>query len=793
MKEKDDVLPFAKSVQFLFDCIFRALHHCCVIQDSDKMKESNHASIIDFFDLSDSSYPYRKRGLNEHISSERLAKLTWKAFENSNEFSKGTSALFLPSPLAILRDCLTISEVPHSEAYSWAACREFLFFQLKCYPSINGASAKGERLFSAVDLQASYESLNRHLEHRDTRKPTDKNISLIVLSHYLAMKGNLFLRFGTDDSKKRLSKEKTILARLKYCNERKLYHFENSYPGINPEYSLSKRYTSSIPYNEIFNELWGIPLPIRGFSTIFQGGLKTSQDGSLVVNVSGAPGTGKTSLALAIACSLSGLGTSCIYLSSEENCEDIRMRATSITPSYLKKTSLFKSDLDSWFGTQKIEISESSIDSFVTDHLKTIRDLIRDRKNSRPSPPSNTNTPAICPLIVVIDSITGLLGKEGNATDYSQLEKFISACRELGVIVLLLSGQEIHRTNKLDYLVDTVINLRLTDTSSMTAKPRRVLELLKSRQQSSRPGSHLFHLEGQNSFRISPQLSSQLDERQYLAKLLPNKEGRIHAFNIYDEKGTNQLSDVPKYEILDIYERSQILMHGVGRSGKAALGLKILAMPIIRNHRLPDRPSRVLAISFLYPENYYADKLRTLNHLRKPIYPRLDGAKTETLCFYPGYLSPEDFVNKVTRALETANLEGEPYTGVLLDGIHNVYMQFPALQESDMVWPMLYNILARANLTTVTTFTSFAVEDSVVESKKERLDAEKSRPFLHGLVQASDFFIQIENSKNSAGLKHQVIFRSALDQKTPKEEILWDSENLVLELIGKNAELDFES
>lgn len=603
----------------------------------------------------------------------------------------------------------------------------------------------------------------------------------------LALKGVLSLRFGTSE-KKKLSGEKKREQRINFCRNSRLFDSTKAGVRVNPEFRLNSRFDSLPPYSEIFNQMVGIPVAIRGFYTIFQGALKTSADGSLVINLTGAPGTGKTSCALAIAATLSSLGTTCYYMSSEENPEDLNVRISSLIPEYIKSTSLHNKSLDSWFFPKKIDLTGVDTESFIERNILRIKELISEAKSSI----SDKDIPTVCPLVVVIDSITGLLDDEAS-NSYKNLEDFVSACRELGVLVILLSGVELHHANKLDYLVDTVIALMLKDTDKVTTKPRRILELLKSRQQSSRPGAHLFHIEGKKGFRVSPQLPSQMDKRQNERRYLPDPNSIIHAFNICNEKETTIVSKKPQYKNLDIYESSQLLLHGEGSSGKAALGLKILGMPVIRDHHLPEAPSRILVVSFLYPDEYYRKLLYSLNSLRKRIYNNLNAnPELDCICFHPGFLTPEDFLGKVSRALEIAQLEGSPYTGILLDGLHNVFLQFPVLQESTMVWPMLYSFLSRNPVTTISTFTTFEVESDSSPRYDVRESAynTKGEPFLHALVQASDFKIRIEPNNDPRHTHlHRIIVDNAINQTAPEEQLYWNNKELVIEVLGKTRSL----
>ena len=196
---------------------------------------------------------------------------------------------------------------------------------------------------------------------------------------------------------------------------------------------------------------------------------------------------------------------------------------------------------------------------------------------------------------------------------------------------------------------------------------------------------------------------------------------------------------------------------------------------------------KILVVSFLYPKEYYINLENRISTLftsqsknKAAIYPNLIEPEIQHITFYPGFLSPEDFINKVSRYLDTAIQNGEPYTGILLDGIHNVFLQFPLLQERDMVWPMLYNMLLKYKLTIVTTFTTFNIEDEKT-SKNYDLFLRGHAPVLHAMVQATDYYLYLEPSPANDVLEYILSIKSAINQKVPNYSIKWDRNSLIIE------------
>jgi hypothetical protein len=144
------------------------------------------------------------------------------------------------------------------------------------------------------------------------------------------------------------------------------------------------------------------------------------------------------------------------------------------------------------------------------------------------------------------------------------------------------------------------------------------------------------------------------------------------------------------------------------------------------------------------------------------------------------------------RLLDEAVLEGEPFTGIMLDGLHNVFLQFKNLQGAHMIWPLLYSILSRYNLTVVTTFTNFSVSERILNTHQNQnfqrnddsiLFQEGQRPFLHGLVKAADYYLVLEeivDESDSFKKKYLLTVKSS-PENPPQDALQWDRQKLIFE------------
>lgn len=756
----------------------------------------------------------------------RLSKLVVDSFLRVQE-SKGKRdtyrGIIMPSPLSILYHFLTVPEEPQTAAYAFVSCRSMLFDILNLHPASPALSSISKRLepFDEEDILNSLVSLKNHIkiqarwpDPRTNSETKDTRIKLLS-GHILSIKRYTYLWFRNEDvlfNFLGFKESGNQIDELEGFDLRKSY--SNSF-GESLRYSFRKSsYYNDIPETaEVNNWIFGVPIPWRGADLLFFGGLKTTSMGGLVISLYGSPGVGKTSTALSLSACLVPFGTQTIYISLEEHPDDLRYRLRSLIPEYLRKMKIFyvpdKDEDKDWF--QVVRYSRHTTINGAIDLIKALKEKIDANFEVRLMQSTGTNSmPSVCPLLVVLDNINELFDEK---VAYHEIEEFVDYCRSLGAFVVLIAGDNVAHDQKIDYLVDVAVRLKQSSLDNKLEKPVREIQLQKTRNQVSRQGSHVFHLSNATGFRISPQVPSQMDKREKIKLRLPSEEEFIHMLNMVStgKKIDKQAGDIEKleqYDFLPIAVNSQILVHGYGSSGKAGFGLKLLLTPTYGKEDNPLNASseevsrktlfrsihrKVLVISFLYPPDYYEELKRRIDAQFTSNLPQYDvfKAKITVKAFYPGFLTPEDFVNKVVRSLEEARLEGEPFTGVLLDGLHNVFLQFKYLQETHMIWPLLYSILSRYAVTVASTFTNFSLVDVASGGggsqgstfEQDRLLMQQGqKPFLHGLVKASDYFFVLDDEAigDKKEKQHLLSVRSSIRQKPPLEKLIWDRERLTL-------------
>ncbi|MDR2384092.1 MAG: hypothetical protein LBD80_00320 [Tannerella sp.] len=768
-------IPYLESGKKLLAHIFDALRYIVDADIENISEDELEAALETRFDAfySEVTDPHLSKG------NKRLPKVLLSAWKNVQEDSELNKGFCIPSPLGILYQMLTVPEEPQSAAYVILFCRSLLYEIFEVFPG-HPFSPNDYTPFDFSEISSRLDTFTGYTKKHKNISETKNDLIRSMLAHYLALKSVFYLRFkDKDDVRNYLEAKKISTLHTKIKVEFHKFTYYNDLPDA----------------SSLMNELSGIPIPIKGIDTIFQGGLKTNSKSNLVMRISGQPGSGKTSFALALAAAMSPFGAFSCYISLEEEPEDLICRLHSLIPEYLKKLSVYNNckEISSWFGASMAsfnhnnteESAKTKIDDFIEEYLERIYGVLQVKQYDR------NLLPLVCPLIIVIDNIRPFRNLN--------FEKFINKCRLLKALIILISPNEEQFRNDIDYMVDVVINLKHDGTAELKEKPVRILQLLKTRHQIARQGSHVFHMSGENGIHISPQLPSQTDKKEIISKLTPSDIFYINFFNEYN----NIPAKHPDAPNVPIWDKSQILFHGYGSTGKAGLALTILLYPLLKEkvrkgfrpqmkRKIPQK-RKVLVVSMLYPEKYYI-------HLEKEIkntYQKINNhSKIDCLCFYSSHLSPEDFINKILEKLDTAILEGEPFTGILLDGLHNATLQFPKLQESNMVWFTLYSLLAKYHLTIATAFTKFLINDENRKDDKKLPQGEEL--LLNIMIQAADysFCVRQLNENDYKQINHDnaqkreikegryvISLESAIRHRfgAKPENFLWNKEEFLLE------------
>ena len=107
----------------------------------------------------------------------------------------------------------------------------------------------------------------------------------------------------------------------------------------------------------------------------------------------------------------------------------------------------------------------------------------------------------------------------------------------------------------------------------------------------------------------------------------------------------------------------------------------------------PANPRGELPLRRGYYRGAARQLLRHRYHLSQAAAAAYVPEHTTVFSLYPGFIDPESVVANLTRELDSADLMGKPYTAVIVDGIHNLMLQYPLLEREPLIWPTLSRVV----------------------------------------------------------------------------------------------------
>lgn len=726
--------------------------------------------------------------------------------ENDDEEVDGSAdgtpqAITIGSPLSVVLQYLTVPTMPGSEAYALLALRNLLFETFDVFPADVGMPRPNS--FKVADIETSLSHIwtsfraRHHSRGRDPLPAEGRMDVSGMLRHFLAATQILCLQFESGD------------AAIEYLSAGLLRP-----DGPVFEFVRSDHLDRLPELGEVVNQLWGLPIPIRGAETIFRGGLKFSSRQGLVVGVHGGPGTGKTSLALAIGATLAPFGIDTLFITAEETRDDLLAKAQGLLPDELRRLSFFPSEPD-WIEFEHLPMGRS--ERGQTDPLETLGHALSQLSaalSARPEESDPHRAAKPCRAVVVLDGIHDLvMGSSWNAGENDlgslrqRLRDFIHECRELRALVIMTAGEDWAGDRAFDYLVDVVLRLSHEAVGETGRKPDRRITVSKSRHQLCAIGTHGLQITGTKGVRFSPQINYQLDRKALWRTRLPDMSVdkkvlqlalRQEDFEAFARLPSRRLRPEKFHESeagVRLFRGSNIFLNGEGSGGKAALALKLAISPFFREDgTIIEQRERVLVVSFLYPEQYYLNIRSTLLNLRHGEYGlsrRYLAPTLSVIHLYPGNYRADQLFNRVEWELSSADLNGDPYTAVVIDGLHNVTLQFPEIENYPLFWPQLYASLRSRPITIVSTHTTFG-HQGAHNSDQRPVEDRRSEPMRHFLVQNTDFRFEIDPVvADKSGMYYRPlgwaasnVFSirtvAAINQPIPRRDLLWSRDKLVI-------------
>jgi KaiC/GvpD/RAD55 family RecA-like ATPase len=792
------------------------------LRNQEMRKKGRETKLLNLFEAGGSVPTTEFLWMEQFVRSEptRLSSIVknemskWATIQvrrgRSNTDGKTVS---VPSPLSIAEIILTVPSSPGS--------RDFAFLSLRNFIIESSAAAFGDTpfgnyddsdLIDAIDAINTYKRIRFYSRGKDKLPTGTKNPFHRFVRELFCLKGYYDYWFSSLDS----------AIHFLQNGEFELYRSADigstsSASRLNEvqdyEFSPRSNLRRMPDIGDISNLIWGLPIPVRGADVIFRGGIKFPKRKGLVLAVQGGPGSGKTSLALGFSAALAGFGIGTFFFSAEESEADLLLRANSLVPDAYRRLSFYPSKPKAWLNIldmraeSKREMeAEPGLDirlGLVTTYLDAIEERLSEAIGQNNFAPRTVHSP--CRLVIVLDGLHDLINRAGEAADQSQAKIrnrfhiFLERCKNLEALVILTVGDNWQFGDDLDYLVDTAIHLRHDTSLRDSGKPERQLTLSKARHQSCSAGTHSFQISGEKGLRFTPQIHFCLETASVWKMQLhdENFEKRVLCKAAKEGNWTNRRVSSADFEkdfaSVRLYRSSNIFINGQGSGGKAGMALKIASSPFCKSgsDEVANLKERILVISFLYPEDYYLlvhANMRPLREYEYSNFPYKDGfSRIDVIQFYPGFLKPSSLFNRIRWSLEEADCNGDPYTTVILDGLHNVFIQFPELEKMQMVWPQLYSMLRQRTLMIITTHTVLTVPtlDGAGKQGKIGIDDFRSDPLRHALVQKTDYSFEVDpvepDHKNSdAAVQYEVRTLSAIGQALPgaNRRLCWHREQL---------------
>ncbi len=773
--------PYADKLSRLVTSVISAQQICLANLESNEVRNN---SINKCFEWLIKETPL---GIDRHLMMDGKNSLRAKNRRNNDGVTRiselivssiqkqSNDEIVVSSPLKVVLDYLTDPSALSTHAYALVACRSYLFEIMRCVPNLT--TEKKDSAFDVKDIRDQWSSVFTSVKSRPDSKGQDKvevtkTPTTQVFRHFLALRGYFNFRF------------------------RSIYAF-NEYQISGEslksdffEFSRHENLAALPDVGELVNEIFGLPLPLEGADTIFRGGLKFSSSQGLIVCVQGGAGSGKTTLALAAAAALSPLGIKTFYFTAEEREQDLVGRLQQLVPEEVRKLSLFPKLLDQYIFPARV--SENPLDE-LDAHLVVIKQKLSEEQQSI----TTFGIPKPCRVVVVLDGLRDLFSRSrvDAKVALERFYKLIGELRNIQALIILTTGADWIGDSELNYVVDVAIKIDLASADEYGVKPERRFLLSKARHQLCAIGTHSLHMDSASGVRFSPQISYRIEQRSVWKATPCDQSAHKQALRMAHRQNSKRVFS--SSDSVDIYKNSHIIISGLGSGGKAGFALKLALAPTFSKSENVEIRERVLIISFLYQEDYYI-KLR--QDVENRLATEYDGyssniSRVEVLSLYPGDLKPHDLFNRIDRKIRSAELRGDPYSCVLIDGIHNVFLQFPAIEKYPLFWSQLYNYLRTFELSVILTHTTLALPFALDGHERlTNVDDLRSVPLRQSLVARSDFHIEIDpafghpiirhlNRENifwEEAHLHVVKVVSAIGQRVPPGFLMWDRQSLTL-------------
>ncbi len=677
--------------------------------------------------------------LNDHADQairSRLLRLVLNGWHSALAFGPNVR----PDVLALTLRALTNPRHPHAQH----VVRYCITAKLR---QLYGVTNRSEEM---EDLRKAHELLKLQIWTRspsDTSRVEGLNRFAELLIDLFCMQERVRRHASADVHTAYLSDfETNELGIIASDSKRRAHWLRNSIP-----------LPSSAPrdFGSVSNDVFGQPTLVPGLDLVTGGLLAplpfTNRPSNGLINlVSGPPGSGKTTLVAALGYRMSEMGSEVRYLAVEEDFLAIMVKVA--------RTGSMTDWLEPWILADVVKSHRGRVkevrqaDKFqsivgIADKLLSERQAEMDRLGAESHNRDGFRHPF--PLVLIIDSVTALLGdasgsassdlrepKESDrrlqAVSRADLGSALKKLRDSGVCIFMTAAADADNSRALSYLVDNHFALS-NDTLKGDEWPSRAITVMKTRHQQSLRGRHGVRLSGAAGISISPSVPSLLDVWRGLHEREPSAARRRVLWSVSGDaaRPIDWQTSTPA-----IRDGSALMLYGRGSAGKSTFAMMIALEPAVRtapdelfrnyldgrakgatDHQLVNDESaartHILVVSFLMPEATYRREAECFIRRRFGVDHHVAAhrakAQVDVIALEAGSLEPEALVNLVRGRFATAMLDGRPITAVVLDGVHNILVQFPLLERERVLLPALFTLCKLHGVTVITTFSLFSL------------------------------------------------------------------------------------